>query len=479
MAIAGKVLPRLAAPTVIGPPSPDDATPRLRTRIQGRVLALTLGLSLAAVVLSVALPTDRVPLAGWLVLVVGVVVAELRPVTVVRRTQHQNFTLIEGPVVVALALAPGAVTVLGVAAGIALAQMYRRIVPFKLAFNVALFAFATSAAAVCAVIVPGAPGVLLGIVVFTTVNEVLMRVVLWLATGSRFGYAWQEGDSVRLLHVAAAISVGLLATATWEHDPHLLPAFLGPIALVQWSQEQANRRRAQGSIASALAQQAASLFGRSSRESALLILRSARELLTCDEAEIVLLGPDGAVVLRDGLDRPRSAEEERLEPQQLLEGWTGKVLEHVQVVVQDRWAGVVIGSTEPLALLAVWRGPDQDVFREMDRALLQQLADDVRLWLTVDVEMSDLVGAARMRAAELGGRYEEVAQALGGIVRVRQALLAGVARETGAEQRLGEELHVAAEAIAVFVSDLLSVPEQVRPDDDVVHTGRWFEQAAG
>ncbi len=441
--------------------------------LHNRVLHLTLALCALTLVLLLRLPAGDLAPMWWLLLVAAVVVAELRPVTVGRRTQHQNFTLIEGPVVVAIAVNPGLWVVLGVVMGLLVAQTWRRIVPYKMAFNLALFSAATALASACAAAVSGSAGVVLGIAVFTVFNELLMRVVLWLATGMRFGYVWQESDLVRLLHVAAATSVGLIAATTWEHDPALLPAFLGPLVLVQWSQEQANRRQAQGSIARALAQQATSLYGRSSRESALLILRSARELLTCAEAEIVLLGPEGALSLRDG-GQPGRPDELRLEAHDLIQGWPGEVLEQVRAVSHDRWAGVVIGRDEPVALLSVWRDDDQDVFREMDRALLQQLADDVRHWLVTDADMSDAVSAARMRAAELGGSYERVADALGGIVRVRQQLLAlplPLGDDSGA--RLGEELALAADAVAEFVAELVAIPEQGAVQLDVVHTGRW------
>ncbi len=444
-------------------------------RVGNPVLPLTVSLGTAAVLITALLPAGETPLVAWLLLVAAVVVAELRPVTVGRRTQHQNFTLIEGPVVVAIALSPGSLVVLAVAMGIVLAQLHRRIVLYKLAYNLAQFSTATACAALCATVVPGSGGVVLGIAVFTFLNELLIRLVLWIATGARFGYVWQEGDVVRLLHVAAATSVGLLAATTWQHDPYLLPAFLGPIALVQWSQEQTNRRQVQGSIAQALAQQATSLYGRSSHESALLILRSARELVTCAEAEIILLGPDGALSMRDGGNRSQP-DERRLDPQDLLQGWSGEVLDGVRAVSHERWAGVVIGRTEPIALLGVWRGADQDVFREMDCHLLQQLADDVRHWLAADTGVSGAVDSARLRAAEVGGSYEQVADALGCIVRVRQALLSGPVLGEEEALRLAEELRLAADEVAEFVSDLVSVPEQAT-GEDVVHTGRWTARA--
>lgn len=460
-------------------PRPASGGARGSVTILRRVTALTLGLVAIGVALAAALPAGQLHPLAWLLLAGGVIVAELRPVTVGRGTQHQNFTLIEGPVVMALALQPGLHMVLAIALGIALAQAYRRIVPYKLVFNVSLFTVASASGAVCAHLLPGLEGVLVGILVFTAVNELCMRLILWLATGSRFGYAWQRADLVRLLHVAAVISVGLLAAATWASDPHLLPAFLGPIALLQWSQEQANRKRAQGSIARALADQATTLYGRSSMESALLILRSARELLTCARAEIVLLGPEGALLLRDAEGSRPDDNAKRIDPATLLDGWSGTVLETVTAVTQDRWAGVVIGKTEPTALLAVWRGDDQDVFRDIDRQLLQQLADDVQRWFVADPDTSDIVASARLRAAEMGGRYEQVATALGDVVRVHQGLLAGTAADPEAGLRLAHDLHLAAETMAGFVSDLLALPEQPQGGGDVVQTGSWRGTATG
>lgn len=440
-----------------------------------RIAALSFAVVTGAVLIAYRLPVAPMPILAGVAIVLAVVVAELRPVRVGRESQHQNFTLIEGPVVLVLALFPGAYGVIAVAIGIAIAQLRRRIVPFKLVFNVALFAFATAVGAWCAGQVVGVAGVVTGIAAFTLVNELLMRVVLWVATGRRFGYAYQEGDVVRLLHVAATTCVALIAVNTWQNAPELLPAFLGPVVLLQWSQEQSNRRREQSAIAQSLAQQATSLYGRSSQESAVLILRSARELLTCAEAEIVLLGVDGAMSLRDGGSTGKSPTS-RLTPDELLEGWKGIVFESVQATSGDRWAGVVIGGATPVALLGVWRSGDQDVFRDIDRALLQQLADDVQTWLVPDAGMSDAVGTARIRAAELGGSYDKVADALGNIVQVRSALLADAALAEIA-QPMAEELRLAADGIAEFLSELIAIPEQ-GADEDVVHTGRWIANSA-
>ncbi|MCA1711742.1 MAG: hypothetical protein LC789_08965 [Actinobacteria bacterium] len=412
---------------------------------------------------------------GAVALLAAVTFTELRPVTVARRGQRQTFTLIEGPLVTALAMAPGRYIVLAVAAGMLLAQIVRRVTPYKALFNISQYALASGAAGLCAQAFPRVGGVVLGILTFAIINDGAVRLILRVATGQPQGYVFQGAGSAWLMHVAAVTSVALIAADTMRHDVMLLPAFVVPGLLIQYSQEQANRRRARGVVASALAAQATSLYGRSSHESAALVVRSARELLSAQIGEIVLLGNAGAISVRDS-GRGRELMEGRVAATDLLTDWRGCVLETVHASAHGHWAGVVIGRTTPHALLQVTRSADQEAFRDSDLALLQELADTCQSWLDVDVEAdyADTVRSTRRRAAELGGAYVNVADALGAIDRVRQQLeRPAAAHADRRDSYLTDELRLAEEAIAAFVSDLIAAPAQREADSDTVHTGRW------
>jgi len=439
----------------------------------GRIPLLTLLTALAAAALSSQIDASPGNALGALGLMVGVTLTELRPVHVARRGQRQSFTLTEGPLVAALALAPGRYIVLAIAAGLILTQAVRRVTPYKALFNLAQYCLAAAAAALCAQEAPGVGGVILGIFVFALVSDAAVRLALRVATGSPQGHPFQGSGSAWLLHIAAATSVALIAADTLQHDPYLLPAFVLPGLLIQWSQEQANRRHARGTVATALAQQATTLYGRSSHESAALILRSARDLMTAHNVEIVLLGGSGPTWMRD-TGRGTALEEGRLGSGALLTEWRGQVLEHVRAIAEGHWAGVVIGREAPYALLSVNRSVDQEPFRDSDLALLQELADNVEGWLDVEA-VDDAVHDTRRRAAEVGGGYMQVAHALGALSRVRAQLESQtVVPAAGRDSYLAEELRMAEEGLAAFVSDLISPPRQRADNEaDTVHTGRW------
>lgn len=445
--------------------------PRLEPK---QIPALTGLLAGTAALLSLGLDAQVGNAWGATALLLGVLLTELRPVSLARRGHRQTFTLVEGPLVAALAVAPGRYAVLAVAGGLGLAQLLRSVAPYKALFNVSQYALATAAAVWCAQSTPGVAGVVLGIAVFALVNDGAMRLVLRMATGQARPRGPAGARREWLLHLAAVTSVALIAAQTLQHAPSLLPAFLVPALLLQRSQEQASRRRARGSVTTALAEQAASLYGRSSSESAALVLRSARELLAARGAEIVLLADSGATSLTDP-GRGRELVRGTVPPADLLTGWRGRVLEAVHATAYGTSAGVVIGRRVPHALLQVTRGKEQERFGHSDLLLLQELADNVEAWLDVDAARDDAVAATRRRAVEVGGVYSVAAEALGVLDRVRYQL---TTQSSPASLDLADELRIAEESLAVFVSELITLPVQRETEVDTVQTGPWVSGRA-
>ncbi len=435
-----------------------------------RARAVTL--ALAALAVPLALLTD--PASGswrWIAVLAAVVtLTEMRPVHVARDGQRHSFTLTEGPLVAALALAPGRWIVLAVALGVLAAQLLRRLPHYKLAFNVAQFTAATTVATLTAQLVSGSWGVVLGVVAFTLVNDTVVRLMIALTTRQPAGRPLQDTGCGWLLHIAAVCSIALLGAHVFLDDPLSLPAFIAPAMLVMWLQEQSNKRRARATVVQALASQAAAFYGRSSEESALLLARTAREVLAATRTELVLLGAETIVVLTvdgDGLHRSRLGHAET------VTGWRGRVFESVTAAKNGTWAGAVVGRDVPRALIGVWREADQEDFRDADVALLQTLADTVGEWLTVTEQEGGSLLDLRRRVADLGDDAKGIADALGMLAQIRASLDATDGRRDAA---LAADLKDVEQRIAAFVTAMMS---EARPasQDTIVATGRWARSA--
>lgn len=437
-----------------------------------RATALTVALAVVAIPFALLADGDTGSLLWLAVLAAVVTVAELRPVHVARNGQRHSFTLTEGPLVAALALAPGRWIVVAIAAGVLLAQVLRRLPHYKVAFNVAQFGLATGVATVTAQTVGGSLGVALGVAAFTLVNDSVVRVVIALTTGRAAGRPLQDTGLGWLLHVAAVSSIALLGAHVFLSDAGSLPAFIAPALLVLWSQEQSNKRRARSTVVQALAAQAGALYGRSSEESALLLARTAREVLAAARTELVLLGDDSIVVLTtDATGVHRS----RLSHAELITGWRGRVFESATATASGGWAGAVVGREVPRALLGIWREEGQEEFRSADVDLLQTLSDTVGEWLSITEQEGTSLLDLRRRVADLGDDAKGMADALGMLAAIRAGLdTAEVAPSRAAS--LAADLRDVENRIASFASALMA---EARCDstDGIVATGQWGRSA--
>ena len=434
---------------------------------QRRVRALTAVLWAASLVLLAVVDGATWSLPALVVLGGVVVLTELRPVHIGRNGQRHSFTLTEGPLVAALAIAPSRQVVLVVTAGVLVAQVARGLPRYKIAFNTAQFAVATAVATVLAQVVAGSVGVMLAVSAFMLLNDGLVRLVITLTTGRPAGRPMQDAGAVWLLHIAAVISIALLGAHMYLADARLLPAFLAPALLVLWSQEQANRRRARLTVVDTLAAQATAIYGRSSEETAVLLTRTAREVLAAGRTELVLLGDDSLVVFADG---PDGVQRSRLSHTELISGWRGRVFEAVLATAEGTWAGVVVGREVPRALLSIWRDEDQESFRAQDVALLQTLADTVADWLSVPEQEDGTVLALRRRVLDFGSKGKDLADALGLLATVRHGLEATAGGP--AQVALAADLRDVETLVARFVGAL--VIEQRLPQDGDVVTGQWL-----
>lgn len=443
----------------------------------GAVPALTALAALLALVFTTLAGPAEAPWWGLCLLVVCVLVAELRPVHLGWRGERQTFTLTEGPLVVALVLVPGQEVVLAVALAVLLTQAARRLPAYKALFNVAQL----SAAAALAVWVVGLHSspvmVVLAAYAFAAVNETLVHLVLWAATGQAPAASLRDRLGARVLHLAAVASAALLLGYVAGHDPLLIAAFVGPATLLLRDQERRRWHQSRNAVVHELASQAASLYRRSSDETLLLVLRTARQVLAADDAELLLVDGEQLVHVSDrgrGLvRRPRASSV-------LASGWAGRVLASADPVTgrsDDRsWAGASVGRERPLALLRVWRDGAQEPFRSADLQLLATLAETVTDWVDrravagEEVDVTDL-HTLRRRATDLGRLGEGVIDALDALSAVRQRLSSPAPiRRTD----IVEDVRSAERRVSDLLIDLLDTPARSgREEAPHVLTGRW------
>jgi hypothetical protein len=466
---------RVAEGRALTPPA-RGASPLLGT---GAVPALTAGAGLLAVVFTVLSAPGSAPWWGICLLVASVLVAELRPVHLGWRGERQSFTLTEGPLVVALVLVPGREVVLSIALAVLLAQATRRLPPYKALFNVAQL----SAAAALAVWVVGLHHSPLMVVaaayVFAAVNETLVHLVLWAATGGTPGASLRERLGARVLHLAAVASTALLLGHVAEHEPLLIAAFAGPATLLLRDQERRRWHQSRNAVVHELATQAASLYRRSSDETLLLVLRTARQVLAADDVELLLVDGERLVHVSD---RGRGLVRRPRPTSVLASGWAARVLASAVPVAgrsEERWwAGAPVGRERPLALLRVWRDGAQEPFRTADLELLATLVETVTDWVdgsTVahDEGIADL-HTLRRRATDLGRLGEGVIDALDALSSVRQRLSspAPIRRTDIVEDVRSAERRVS-DLLVDLLGDRAEESGQEGQDAPRVVTGRW------
>ncbi len=347
----------------------------------GAVPALTVLCGLVAVL---AVGVVRGHPGRWPVAVlvaVGVVLAEARPLHFAHGGERRTFTFCEGPLVVGLVLGSGWLLVVGFTAGIVATQLARRLPVAKVLFNIAQYAAAAGVAVVLTTVVPGIPGVLLAITGFAVVNDLAVQWVLRLTAGTRVGLPFGDRALIWFLHMAGATSAAILVGSAMESDGALALAFVAPIVLVNYSQREAMKQHVSAQVLRSIADQAvAHTTDRATLTS--LITRTAREVLAADRAELVLLeGPHPLLTTdNDGqLSENRISEDWYLTDHALRtaldSGPTG--------TARGRWAAVVIGTaTHPRALLTVTRPHRQEPFRDTDLDALRILAHKTATWLS-------------------------------------------------------------------------------------------------
>jgi hypothetical protein len=347
----------------------------------GRSLLVTIPCAVAAAVL---LLSQEHTLGRPLVIAMcglAVLLSECFPLHFAVNGERHTATFVELPMVVGLVISPSPLLAVSLVLAILVSQMFRRLPPRKLAFNVAQYGLAAAVALDLATRIPGVTGVLLGIAAFTLVNELSVQLVLRLVAGLRMGVPYRGNGQLWMLHLSVSVSGGLVVGKALEYEPGLLLALVPPMLMMLSTQREALRRSMSEALQRSIADHA--LDARSfDRVSTLrLITDLTRDLLAAERAEVVLL--DGARPLRcirssAGLDLQRMPEN-WLEQEPWFEacmsaGPHGDAKKHQATIVLP-------GDNGPKALLAAFRSAEDERLRDSDLPTLVAIAAAAGRWL--------------------------------------------------------------------------------------------------
>jgi hypothetical protein len=162
------------------------------------------------------------------------IVAERFPVQIDHDGEREDFSCADAVWVAALALAAPAALTLAVVLGVGVGQALRRVAPLKIAFNVANYAVAITAAEALAAAVrsdggfgsAAAVGVTLGMVAFLVVNTLLVAMVISFVAGEPFRRTLVGPAIPGVLQWACSVALGLLGALLWTQGAWAVPVLL-------------------------------------------------------------------------------------------------------------------------------------------------------------------------------------------------------------------------------------------------------------
>jgi len=405
------------------------------------------------------------------VLAVVVTISEIAVVHLQFGRQRWTFSLTEGAIAAAFAVAGGAWPMVAVAAGVLVAQSARRQPRLKLEYNVAQFAAGTAfGAATSTALGSGITGACAGMGVFWIVNHGLVAVAVAVTTRRPIGAFLWDSAPLSAIHSAGNSSIGLLATWLAINAPVGLLGLLVPMGLLYTSYDQQTRRSAEARLFAELARGQEEATGRSIDTSAQVVLLAAARLFGGSDVEMVLLAQEGAVRYTGDEFGVRSRR--RVAPGAFDEPWVLGVLGNrgVRTGVEDSrpFCSALIGEPDsPLAALIARRVPGAAGFGRREAMLASVLVQQAQSWLSVAEltverdEAQERAAAADQSARALGDLGAHTSPALV-VLRESASRLARLAMSPEGEDPVGDivdELHAVERAVASLLGAIALAAE--------------------
>ena len=395
----------------------------------------------------------------WLfgLMVVAVMASEAAEFRIVVGKQVWTLAFTEVLLGCAFVLAPGGWLAPACALAVGLLMVIQRDGRVKVLFNVAQFGFATSLAALVSHAFGGSIiGAALALLVFSAANQVLVLIVISLASGRSVRELMQLGRLVAVATSLGNASVGLLGGWLAGHAPIGLLGLLVPMWLVWHSYHLQVRQAAETKMFAELVAVQERVSGPSADTSSRVIVRAAQRLLD-GEIELVLLTDE--VPVRYWTDGDNLTCQR--EPERLSDPWVVEALGANGIVtgVADGAPYLLsrLGSaTGPTAVLRAARPANSVNFERRDQMMATILFRQAESWLAM-VELSDERDEAVARA-EMSDAASRVigdmgAETFPALVRLRESAvrLTRLANTATSREGVGdivEELHAAERAVA-------------------------------
>lgn len=397
-------------------------------RREAVVVLLGLGLAVAAALL-VAGPLRSIVAAPaafelpWWALAPLFTVTELLVVSVQLRRESLSLSFAEVPLVLGLAFCDPLGFVAASLVGSALGLLYRRPVPLKLFFNLSLFAFEAALAQLLyrAVLAGSDPADVRGflaaiatIVVTQMISAVAVSTVMYVKAGEFDPGVIREAMTSALVAAMANSSVGLLVVLLVTTRPSALALLLMVVAALTVIYRGNARLRSGHARTESLYRFTDRLGGAVHTDAVVeAVLREARDVLTAERAELILLptATDASARLHLELDSLVR------EPAPTARQWWGDALEGRPVLRgrrDDQTDAVRDGVAAPLkvedtvvGVLAVSDRPHHlDTFNATDLRLFTSLANHAALALH-KAELVDRL-AAEAAAQEFRSLHDEL-----------------------------------------------------------------------
>ncbi len=364
-----------------------------------------------------------------------------------------------GEVAVAAALlsAPGPWIVAAVVLGVAAAGTRRPRTRDRWAVDLTRTG---AAAGLASAVASGLGGGVLGASLAMTGLWACSTLLLAAAVSLGLGRPWlplvRTSARESALPTAATASIGVLLAFLATSEPWLLPTLVAPLALLHSARGQQRRRRAQASLAVALASRRAEDQPRSFEQAAEAVVTGTARLLGGADVELVVLsGADPEVYSGNELGEGRVR---RGGADVLDTGWVARTLaaSGVRCGRDERgpWLRVLLGTPDaPVAVLQARRGVQGTLFRRAETRLAEVVAAQGALRLTASPP-----GAEPAEHVVLSGLAAASAPALQ-VMRSSTDRLARLTQGTGALDEIVDELQLVERAVASLLGALAQAAE--------------------
>ncbi len=382
---------------------PRDTVPAVRPdrSLPPAVLALTVVAAAAALGLSLATPFGHPALWALPALGLAIAVTELAGASVQVGRQQWHFSVTDAVLALVLVLAPGTWVVIGLAGGVAVAQLLKRKAAPKIVFNMCQCAASMAAACLVQHVVLGADvprlsAAAAAIATYCLVQTALVAAIVSVTTRRSPLRVLGSNAPLAIVHTAGSASVGLLAAWLTLTAPAGLVGLLVPVLLLWSSFDQTSRRAAEARLFAELAHGQEQAGGGSVDVSAQVVVTTAARLLGAD-VTLLLFASDG--LLQYAGDEHAAPRRERVPVSAMQQHWIPEVLSGGVVLGVAEGApscGMRVGPAErPMALLYALRRPGDGAFSRRDASLARVLIQQAETWLSV----ADLTASRRLSSS--------------------------------------------------------------------------------